>query len=244
MWSVLFKTSLLYQLKTCTDSVKKMPERQHLWSNVQHLHVCAPNSCSERKRDKQCILRGEIGCCWLFLEKYKSPPKGAISLYMYSFQQNKTKLSARDESISGRRERRLKIIFVQVLMQGETYALPDQGPLIANPSIFCRAGDSGGWSALWFEGGFTNLVKNYLETGHFKYNLCKHAQNDALWKVPLTSFGISREFYNSIIKMWIFYRKHVNISKKILRPFKKIYYWNNKCYFTDLVNRKFIMYKL
>ena len=32
-----------------------------------------------------------------------------------------------------------------------TYALPDQGPLIADPSIFSRAGESGGWSGLWCE---------------------------------------------------------------------------------------------
>ena len=34
-----------------------------------------------------------------------------------------------------------------------TYALPNQGPLIADPSFFSRAGDSGGWSALWCERG-------------------------------------------------------------------------------------------
>ena len=32
-----------------------------------------------------------------------------------------------------------------------TYDLPDQGPLIVDPSIFFRAGESGGWSALWCE---------------------------------------------------------------------------------------------
>ena len=32
-----------------------------------------------------------------------------------------------------------------------TYALPDQGPLIADPSIFSRAGESGDWSGLWCE---------------------------------------------------------------------------------------------
>ena len=33
-----------------------------------------------------------------------------------------------------------------------TYALPNQGPLIADPFIFSRTGEIGGWSALWWNG--------------------------------------------------------------------------------------------
>ena len=39
-----------------------------------------------------------------------------------------------------------------------TYALPDQGPLIAVPSIF----QSGGWSALWCERAFSNTFSNHI----------------------------------------------------------------------------------
>ena len=62
-----------------------------------------------------------------------------------------------------------------------TYALPDQGPLIADLSIFSRAGESGGWSGLWCERALS-LINPAVST---IYPWCIHAQIPFfLWPTP------------------------------------------------------------